>query len=169
MWQEIHAEDMNWDPFPRKKGNWFLVTAGREGACNTLLGTYGGLLSLWSRNCAAVAIRESRYTKAFLDREEGFSIAVLPEAFRDAVRYCGSHSGREGDKFAAAGLTPVFAEGIPFPGEAELVLLCRKLCACPMEGARFVPDIHRSYYEGKWENNPHTLYIGEIVKILRKA
>lgn len=169
MWEDIGADALDWGPFPRRKGNWFLVTAGDEKGCNPLLGTFGGFLSLWGRDCAAVFLRERRYTRELLERSERFSIAVLPEAYRDAVKYCGAHSGRKGDKFAAAGLTPVFAESIPFPEEAALVLLCRKLCACPMEGARFAPDIRRSYYEGKWGNNPHTLYIGEIVKILRKA
>lgn len=168
MWQEITADALDWGMFPRRKGNWFLVTAGREARCNALLGTYGGLLSLWNRNCAAVFIRESRYTKEFLDREARFSLAVLPEAYRDAVRYCGAHSGREGDKFAAAGLTVTSADGVPFPAEASLVLLCRKLCACPMADACFAPDIAAWYYEGRWEGNPHTMYIGEIEKILRK-
>ncbi len=168
MWKEITAAEMDWNAFPRRKGNWFLVTAGEGAAANPLLGTYGGFLSLWGRDCAAVFLRESRWTKHLMDASETFSLAVLPEAYRDAVRYCGSHSGRDGDKWTAAGLTPVREAGVPFPAEASLAVLCRKVCACPIETAMLAPDIARDFYTGRYEGDPHTMYVGEILKILRK-
>lgn len=168
MWEEIGASELDWGPFPRRKGNWFLVTAGDEAACNPLLGTFGGFLSLWGRDCAAVFLREHRYTRALLERSARFSIAVLPEAYRDAVRYCGAHSGRDGDKWAVAGLTPVFVDGTPLPAKASLAILCRKLCAAPLESGWLAPDIRAVYFEGRKAGNPYFFYAGEITKILRR-
>lgn len=168
MWKEIQAEDMQWSLFPNRRGNWFLVTAGREGHCNSLLVNLGGLLSLWSRSCVAVLIRESRYTKEFLDQEEHFSVAVLPESLKEAQSYMGHHSGRNEDKWAESGLTPVMLDGVPAPEEARLVLLCRKLCACPLSEVELPEDIAVPHKDGKGSENPHVIYIGEVQKILVK-
>lgn len=168
MFQDIAIENLPWSPFPHKKGNWFLVTAGQPGASNPLLATYGGLLSLWSGNCAAIFIRESRFTKHLLDEGEHFSLSVLPPEYKENVRYCGSHSGRDGDKWKAAGLTETVIDGIPACGEAETILLCRKLAAVSTDQMTMAADIHKACYEGRWEGNPHTMYIGEIVRVLRK-
>ncbi len=168
MWKPMQAEDMPWSLFPYKKGRWFLVTAGQEDHCNTLLVNLGGLLSLWGRSCAAVFIRESRYTRTLLDQETYFSIAVMPDDKKDAMRFMGHHSGRDGDKWAESGLTPVMISGVPAPAEADLVLICRKLCACPLADIELPPDIAQAYQEGRGADDPHIMYIGEIQSILQK-
>lgn len=168
MFKEIPIEELSWSPFPRKKGNWFLVAAGNEAESDALLATLGGFAALWGGNTIAIFIRQSRYTREFLDREDHFSISVLPGAFKDAVHYCGTHSGRDGDKLKAAGLTEIFPDAVPAVEEAETILLCRKLAAVSSDQFTMAPDIHKAYYEGRWEGNPHIMYIGEIKKVLQK-
>lgn len=168
MFKEIPIEELSWSPFPRKKGNWFLVTAGNESESDTLLATLGGLAALWGGNTISIFIRKSRYTREFLDREDHFSVSVLPKSFREAVHYCGTHSGREGNKLEAAGLTEIFPSHIPAVGEAGTILLCRKLASVSSDQFTMAPDIHKACYEGRWEGNPHIMYIGEIEKVLKK-
>lgn len=169
MFKEIAIEDLHWSPFPHQKGNWFLVTAGKPGASNMLLGTLGGFLAIWGGNTVAIFIRESRFTKHLLDEEPNFSISVLPPEYKENVRYCGSHSGRDGDKWKAAGLTETEFDGIPACAEAKYTLLCRKLAAVSTDDMKMAPDIREAYYEGRWEGNPHTVYIAEISKVLEKV
>lgn len=54
-------------------------------------------------------------------------MSFLNEDYRDALNYCGSHSGRgEKDKFAAAGLTKAFRHDIPYPDEANPGIFMQK-------------------------------------------
>lgn len=75
----------------------------------------------------AVSIREARLTYANVMRAGAFTVSI-PSADQVAqADYAGMVSGRDVDKFAALGLTPVRSERVeaPFPGEFPLVLECR--------------------------------------------
>ena len=85
--------------------------------------------------------------------------------YREALRYCGTKSGRDGDKFAATGLTvEKTAEGTPYPAEANLVLVCRKLYQSTLKEEGFHD---RSILADHYPNRDlHDMYIGEILKVL---
>ena len=57
-----------------------------------------------------VYIRQSRYTKEFVDKGEYFSITFFDEKYRNALNLCGTVSGRDRDKISEAGLTPCNVE-----------------------------------------------------------
>ena len=99
-----------------------------------------------------------------MDREELFTISVFPEEYKKALGYLGSHSGRDGDKVAQAGLTPVFGEDTTWFAEAKLVLICRKLYHAPLQPEGFVDTsiISQCYPQSDF----HEMYIGEIIKVL---
>lgn len=129
----IDMLDIN--PFTKLSKEWALVTAGDKEKSNTMTVSWGGTGVLWGKNVVFIFIRESRYTKDFIDNGEFFSLSFLSEKYRDALKYCGAHSGRGEDKWSKAGLTPATRHGIPYPDEANLVFLCRKMAAVPIEEA----------------------------------
>ncbi len=49
--------------------------------------------------------------------------------------------------------------------EAELVFLCKKIFWQDMSATHMPPEIVEDYYT---PDEPHTLYIGEIVDVIRK-
>jgi flavin reductase (DIM6/NTAB) family NADH-FMN oxidoreductase RutF len=110
-----------------------------------------------------IFIRESRYTKDFIDNGEFFSLSFLSEKYRDALKYCGAHSGRGEDKWSKAGLTPATRHGIPYPDEANLVFLCRKMAAVPIEEASFTDKAIMHQWYG--DHDMHTMYVGEIIEV----
>ena len=65
--------------------------------------SWGGVGVLWGKNVVFIFIRDSRYTKEFLDNGDLFSLSFL-NAERRTQRIDGVwHRGRgEEDKFAAA-------------------------------------------------------------------
>ena len=142
--QPYPIDKMEFNPFTKIGKKWALVSAGDKTRCNTMTVSWGGVGVLWGKNVVFIFIRDSRYTKEFLDNGDLFSLSFLNEDYRDALNYCGSHSGRgEEDKFAAAGLTKAFRHDIPYPDEANLVLVqrsryaydvCRRDCRsnCPL-------------------------------------
>lgn len=164
--RSMEPKDLNENPFTMIGGKWMLITAGTAERCNTMTASWGALGVLWGMPAATVYVRPTRYTLGFLDREEHFSLCVLGEKFRGALNYCGSHSGRDGDKIRAAGLTPVFGAQAPYFREAETVLLCRKLYRQPFQPACFTDaSLDGKNYPGR---DYHIMFVGEIESVLTK-
>jgi flavin reductase (DIM6/NTAB) family NADH-FMN oxidoreductase RutF len=76
-----------------------------------------------------IAVAHARYTYELLKEERVFVVNVPGARLVDEVKLCGAVSGREGDKFELAGLTPqpferddVAAVGI---AECEAQIACR--------------------------------------------
>ena len=74
-----------------------------------------------------VYVHPARYTSEFLTENDTFTVSFYPESCRNALCYMGSHSGRDGDKAAAAGLTPAAMGNSVTYEEANLTFLCKKL------------------------------------------
>ena len=93
--KEINYKDMKFNPFNLIGGEWMLITAGDENSCNTMTASWGHLGCLWGNNdpSAVVYIRESRYTKEFVDEEPYFSLCVMDKSFKKQMAYLGSTSG----------------------------------------------------------------------------
>ena len=166
MLEQIDVRNLEDNVFSLIGEEWMLITAGTAEKCNTMTASWGGLGVLWGKNCATCYVRPQRYTKEFLDREEYFTLAVLSEEKREVLRLCGSKSGRDVDKVKECGFTVRAAAcGAPYFEEADLVLVCRKRFVQPMDPAAIPADVKEKYYQAE---DYHTLYIGEIVEVLKK-
>lgn len=141
--QPMTADMMEFDPFTKIGKEWALLTAGSKDKANTMTISWGGVGILWGKNVAFVFVRDSRYTKELIDKNEFFSLSFLSEKYRDALNYCGSHSGRdENDKISAAGLTLTSRHSIPFIDEGNMILLCEKMSATRLtEDSFLMPEI----------------------------
>lgn len=145
---------------------WMLITAGKENNFNTMTASWGGLGVLWNAPVSFAFVRPSRYTYEFMEKETYYTLSVLELGNKKALQLCGSKSGRDTDKVAEAGLTPVFDAQAPYFGEARLVLVCRKLYTQDLDPERFLdPAIMGNYKGGDF----HRMYVGEIVKVLQRA
>lgn len=163
--KEIKAADLEFNPFTRIGSDWMLITAGDESKFNTMTASWGGAGVLWGKNVVTCYIRPQRYTKEFVDASDTFTLSFFGPGHRDALNLCGSVSGRDCDKAAEAGLTPYHTDGTTAFREAELILVCRKLYQDEMPPENFIAKEN----DAKWYPNHdyHTMYIGEIVKILK--
>ena len=165
--QPYPIDMLNMNPFTKIGKEWALISAGDKNKCNTMTVSWGGIGVLWGKNVVYIFIRDSRYTKEFIDNGEFFSMSFFNEKYRDALSYCGKESGRNvDDKFKGAGLTPAFRHNIPYPDEANLVLLCRKMAAVPITEDTFVdPQIMPKWYS---DNDMHVMYVGEIIEAVAR-
>lgn len=142
---------------------WALVTAGTAEHFNTMTIGWGGLGTLWSRPVATVYVRPNRYTYEFMERSDYFTVSFFPEEQRGALQLLGTVSGRDGDKVAQAGLTPLpLEQGVTFR-EAETTLLCRKLYWQDMDPQCIPEEIRQQFYAGE---PLHRMYVGQVVEIL---
>ena len=107
-----------------------------------------------------VYVNPDRYTWEFLRDSEIFTVAFFGEEYRRALGYLGSHSGRDGDKITAAGLTPrEISGGVSF-AEAELTFVCRKLYEGEFRREGLSGEISDGIYKD-W--HPHWMFVGEII------
>ena len=160
--KSIKPEELEKNVFHMIGKEWLLVTAEKEGKVNTMTASWGGLGVMWGKNVAYIVLRPQRYTKEFIDKEELFSVSFLKDGHRDALKLCGSVSGRDHDKVKEAGLTPVFIDGVPAFEEADTILICRKMYRTSMNPADFIDkDADSKFYP---EKDYHDMYIAEIVK-----
>lgn len=166
MFKKIKTTELQENPFQMIGKDWLLVTAEKDGQCNTMTASWGGVGVMWGKDVAFVVIRPQRYTKEFIDGSDTLSLSVLPGSFRKTYNYLGTVSGREEDKIKKSGLTVAHDGNTPYFEEADTVLVCRKLFAQPYQPEAFLSeDIKERWYP---EKDYHTLYICEIEKVLKK-
>lgn len=164
--QPLPTDMIEINPFTKLSKEWALVTAGDKQKANTMTVSWGGTGVIWGKNVVYIFIRKSRYTKEFIDNGEFFSLSFLGDEYKEALNYCGANSGKGKDKFKEAGLNCAFRHSIPYPDEANLVFLCRKMAAVPIDEASFCDDALMS----KWyaDNDMHTMYVGEIIEAMAR-
>lgn len=160
------------------KDKWALATAGVPEDFNTCTVAWGSLGTLWTRprkdgRTVTIYLHPARYTSQYFERNELFTVSFFSPAYREALAYLGSHSGRNENKVARAGLTPeAFGGSVTFK-EAELTLLMRKIYAHPFIKEDMAADVCEHYRThpgsfppdetGDWQ--PHFMFIGEVLDI----
>lgn len=172
--KEISIEDLSLNPMTMFGKEWCLAAAGNEkNGYNAMTIAWGHLGAIWDRHTpkgktinptAIVYLRLQRYTKEFFDGEELFTVCTFDSLYKKALTYLGTHSGRDGNKIAKAGLTPVFTENTTVFAEAKMAFICRKLYHAPLMESGFVDKslIDENYPDRDF----HEMYVGEIVKVL---
>jgi flavin reductase (DIM6/NTAB) family NADH-FMN oxidoreductase RutF len=143
-----------------------LLTAGdfTAGRFNTMTVGWGSLGTMWGRPFAQVVVRPSRYTLQFMEQYDTFTLCVLPTSLEPAWQLLGAKSGRDGDKIAESGLTPIASTSVAAPcfAEAELVIECRKIYWDDLVPEHFLdPEIDKLYPQRDY----HRIYFGEILAI----
>ena len=118
---------------------------------------------MWNYPVAVAVIRPQRFTYEFTEREDKLTLSFLGEEYRKALTYCGTHSGRDEDKIANAGLSVAFTESdTPAIAQARLVLECKKLYVSDLKAENFLDQtiIERWYPEKDF----HRAYVLQILK-----
>ena len=156
----IKPTDLKDNPFKLIGEDWMLITAGELTNWNTMTASWGGLGILWNRPVAFAFIRPIRHTHNFTERSRRFTLSFFDEDWRDALKTCGTTSGRDTDKAEATGLKPIAGPaGTVLFEQARLVMVCRKLHAQKIDPACFIePTIEALYPEKSY----HRVYVGEI-------
>lgn len=165
--KEIAAKELKDNVFDLIGNQWMLVTAGKKDKFNTMTASWGAMGILFNKPIAILFIRPQRYTFEFLEKEEEFTLTVLPEEYRNALMICGRKSGRDCDKVAEAGLTAIETEaGNMAFAEGKLVMECKKIYGDFLDAKAFVDT---SLIAPNFPNDDfHKVYIAEIKKVWSK-
>lgn len=166
MFKEVKYQDLSFNPFTKIGGEWLLITAGDKNGYNTMTASWGALGFIWQKPSATVYIRPQRYTKVFVDKADLFTISFYGPGYKKALALCGAKSGRDIDKAKETGLTPYFVDGTTAFEEASMIIICKKAFHTPLPETGL--DLKGHTAEFYPDKDFHTMYIGEILKVLTK-
>ena len=162
----ISIENFSVRPHHLWNEQWLLLTAGdfSRNRFNTMTVAWGSFGTMWHKPFAQIVVRPGRYTHQFTEEFGSFTLSGLPEEYRNALKILGTRSGRDGDKIAEAGLTPIASSAVAAPAfdEAELIVQCRMLYRQQMDPGGFLHEDIETNYPAK---DYHTIYYGEIVAV----
>lgn len=129
----------------------FLVgTYDDAGKPNVMAAAWGGICCS-KPPCLSVSLRKATYTYGNIVARGAFTVNIASEAYAKEADYFGLVSGRDVDKFAATGLTPVKSDLVdaPYIAEFPMVIECKLLHTL--------------------EIGLHTLFVGEILDVKAEA
>lgn len=116
------------------------------GKANAMTASWGGICCS-TPPCIAVSLRKATYTFGCITQRQAFTVNVPSESNIKAADYFGMVSGKNEDKFAATGLTPLKADHVDAPYIKEFPLVIE---------ARVIKTV---------EIGLHTQFIGEIMDV----
>ena len=121
-------------------------TYDKNGNPNAMTAAWGGICCS-SPPCVTISLRKATYSYGNIVENKAYTLNIPSEKYVSEVDYFGIISGKNGDKFAATGLTPVKSELVnaPYIQEFPLVLECKLLHT--------------------FEIGLHTQFVGEILDV----
>lgn len=162
MFKEISAKEIKGNLIEAISNEWMLVTAGDNNAYNMMTASWGFAGEMWGNDSVIAMVRPQRYTMDFINNNEYFTLSFYGDN-KDIHKICGSKSGRDVDKTALTGLTPVFSDNTVYFNEARLVLVCKKQYVGRLNEENFVDKEPLKWYENK---DFHYMIVGKIEKVL---
>ena len=146
--------------------DWMLITASHEGGTNMMTASWGGLGCLYNRPVAFCFISPARHTYRLMEKTGTYTLTFYAESHREALQYCGTHSGRDENKIAKSGLTPVTTPvGNKAFKEAWLIIECRKMLSQSLSPDALKDEALQNEWLGK---AMHKMYVGEITGVWMK-
>ena len=133
---------------------------------NSMVIGWGHLGIIWGMETFTVYVRQSRYTKAQLDKTKEFTLSIpLDNNFdKEIIRVCGTLSGNDINKADYVTLVDPETNHTPGIKEYPLTLECEIIYQQDQVLEKMPETVLERYY-GKEDDigNFHTLYIGKIV------
>lgn len=163
--REVPYESLELNPFTAIGKDHFLLTAGTPSHWNTMTAGWAGMGYMWNRPSFFAYVRKSRYTMEFMEESKTFTASFFPPECENALKYCGTHSGRDVSKMASGLLEPLTLtenetgrEFCTFK-ESNLVFAVTKCYVQAMAESCILSDKVKALYEDK---DYHTLFLGFI-------
>ncbi len=149
--------------FAERLGKGAFLTTSDGTKANTMTVSWGNLGIMWGSPIVTIMVRQTRFSKENLDKVKAFTLSIpRDDSFQKALALCGSRSGRDMNKFAAAGIgtkapqtgiVPVISSG-PF-----LHFECTVAYERLMDTQALTEELRDKWYGS---DAPHTIYVGTV-------
>jgi flavin reductase (DIM6/NTAB) family NADH-FMN oxidoreductase RutF len=165
MYKEISPLDYAGAMLEQLKPGVFL-TASAAGKTNTMIIGWGAVAVMWNKPMMIVFVRDSRATYPLIEQSGEFTVSIpLRAGLEEAIKFCGTKSGRNVDKFASCHLTAVPGRKVAAPviGECDLHYECTVQYKQTLNQAAVPQAIKDRFYSNPVNNANHTVYFADIV------
>lgn len=159
----VKPEHIKDNAFKLISKDWGLLTAGNKEAYNMMTVSWGTMGELWNRKIVIVFVRPQRYTYKFMEKHDTFTLSFFNDKYRDALKLCGSKSGKDINKTAETGLTPVMNDDYVYFKEARMTFVLKKIYYDDLKSEHFLDKTIENNYPIQ---DYHRFYIGEIIGTL---
>lgn len=123
---------------------------------------------IWGLPIMQVLVRESRHTFQLIESTDEFTVSfVFDDSKQEALKFCGTKSGRNFDKFEECSLETISGKKVSTPviEGCDLHYECKIKYKTPMDKRKLAADVIESCYG---EDDLHTIYFGEILTCYRE-
>ncbi|MHB9096217.1 MAG: flavin reductase family protein [Syntrophales bacterium] len=143
-----------------KEGAFLTVKSGN--GLNTMTIGWATFGIVWSKPIMMVAVRSSRHTFGIIEAAGDFTVTVPVGGMDKELAFCGSKSGRDGDKFKECHLETTGSRRVSSPiiKTVGRHYECKIVYKSAMDPAHLDKGYDSSLYPKK---DYHTLYFGEIL------
>jgi flavin reductase (DIM6/NTAB) family NADH-FMN oxidoreductase RutF len=141
-----------------------LASLGADEKLNPMTIGWGVFGWIWGLPIFTVLVRPSRYTYDCIEAAGDFTVNVQRADRKDIPGLCGTLSGRDRDKMAELGLTPLPSRRITSPGIAEcpIVFECKMVHKNDVLPPELTGEIKNLYYP---KGDFHRIYFGRILAV----
>lgn len=146
-----------------KKGA-FLTTIC-EDKVNTMTISWGNIGIEWGEDVFIALVRDSRFTKNYLDKNGKFSVTIpTDDSLKNELAFCGTKSGRDFDKIKECGLTLEKSDNFDVPHIKcnSIIVECEVMYYQRMDEANMGDAFKEKFYSS---GDIHTLYHGKILNM----
>ena len=143
-----------------KTGAFLMVKAGND--MNVMTIGWANLGFMWGKPIMTVAVRPPRFTFGIIERAKDFCVSVPADGMLKEIEFCGSHSGRDYDKFKKCNLAtiPALQAHTPVLAVHGVHIECKIVLKSPIDPQSFSEEYNHIYPQKDF----HTLYFGEIME-----
>lgn len=167
LFRQVSPEEICDNIFALAAKDFYVITAGKEARCNSMVGSGGGWGTLFRKPAVWCVLQSTRYTLELMEREGTYTISYFPDAYRRQALFLGSKSGRDSGKMGEVELTSVATPSgdIAFK-EARLIFECELTQLTTPLLDDFRAEEARGYIEETYKNPDEIrkYAFGEIVR-----
>ena len=163
----IRPDEIKDNIFSAINDEWMLVSAvNSKGKVNTMTASWGGFGIMWNKPVCVCVIRPQRYTSEFVKDSDRITLSFLEEGNREALKICGTKSGRDCDKIKEAGLETVVEDNCVFFAQSRLTVVGKKIYVSSFKEENF---LDKSIIDSKYPTRDfHDVYVCEIERVVVK-
>jgi flavin reductase (DIM6/NTAB) family NADH-FMN oxidoreductase RutF len=139
------------------------LTVSDQNKVNTMTIGWGTMGFIWNKPVIMVAVRPSRYSYEFIEKNGNFTVSVpLSASLKKELAGAGTKSGRDIDKFEVFSLKakPGLKVPVPVIEQCDLFYEGKVVYKQAMNPEHLDESINNAYYK---QGDYHVLYYGEIL------
>ncbi len=149
--------------------NGAFLTVKSKNEVNTMTIGWANIGYIWSKPILMVAVRKSRYTYNLIEKSNDFTVSVpFSGKMVEELKFCGSKSGRDFDKFDELNLKKIDGKNVnsPLIKNCDIHYECQIVYKQDMKSNNLINSYKNNHYKN---GDYHTLYFGEILNCLKES